>query len=98
MTTIFESRATQGAYPTTWAEARAVAVLPVWSTEKPNLGGLLGLGRDAAYRAQRERKVPTVWVGGRVYIPTTPLRRMLGDLPAEGGPFEYTPAEGDLTP
>lgn len=86
MTTTFDSPAVAGARPTSWEEARALAVLPIYSADKPNLAGLTGWSRDAAYRATRERSVHSVRVGGRVFVPVTPLRRLLGDLPTESDP------------
>ena len=39
---------------------------------------VLGIGRNAAYRAVRLGDIPSVKIGGRLLIPTAHLRRMLG--------------------
>jgi hypothetical protein len=37
-----------------------------------------GIGRAAAYAACNSGDIPSVRIGGRITIPTAPLRRMLG--------------------
>jgi predicted DNA-binding transcriptional regulator AlpA len=37
-----------------------------------------GLCRASAYRAVHEGSIPSAKVGGRLIVPTAPLRRMLG--------------------
>ncbi|MCJ2031304.1 excisionase family DNA-binding protein [Methylobacterium sp. J-043] len=45
-------------------------------------GRVLGLGRDATYRAVHDGSLPTVKVGGRYRVPTAKLREMLALPPA----------------
>lgn len=44
--------------------------------------GILGIGRNAAYEAVRRGEIPSVRIGGRIVVPTAPLRKMLGIEPA----------------
>jgi excisionase family DNA binding protein len=44
----------------------------------PEAGKLLGLGRDASYKAAAANEIPTLLFGRRRRVPTAPLRRMLG--------------------
>lgn len=46
---------------------------------------LLGIGRNAAYRAAATGQLPVVRLGGRILVLTAPLRRLLGVEVAEGG-------------
>lgn len=39
---------------------------------------LLGIGRNAAYRAAATGQLPVVRLGGRILVLTAPLRRLLG--------------------
>lgn len=49
----------------------------------PEAGRLLGIGRDAAYRAARNGAIPTIRVGGRVLVPKHQFARLLdGEPPA----------------
>jgi excisionase family DNA binding protein len=41
-------------------------------------GALLRLGRNAAYNAVRDGKIPSIRVGGRIRVPTQPLKKMFG--------------------
>lgn len=41
-------------------------------------GRMLGLARNAAYRARRNGDIPSIKVGGRYRVPTAKLREMLG--------------------
>lgn len=42
---------------------------------------VLGIGRNAAYRAREAGEIPSIKVGGRYRVPTAKLRELLG-LPA----------------
>jgi excisionase family DNA binding protein len=44
----------------------------------PEAGALLGLGRDAAYRAADRGDIPTLRFGRRIVVPTARLWEMLG--------------------
>ncbi len=54
----------------------------------PEAGTLLGVGRDAAYRAAANGEIPVLRIGRTLRVPVPALLALLG---AEG------PAEGDLT-
>jgi hypothetical protein len=41
-------------------------------------GQALGLGRSLAYEAVRTGAIPSIRIGGRITVPTAPLRKMLG--------------------
>jgi excisionase family DNA binding protein len=44
-------------------------------------GRILGLGRDAAYRAARTGQLPVLRIGRRLLVSRTALRRMLDQVP-----------------
>jgi hypothetical protein len=44
----------------------------------PHAGRLLGLGRDAAYRAAAAGELPTIKFGRRLFVPTIRLLKLLG--------------------
>jgi excisionase family DNA binding protein len=44
----------------------------------PAAGRLLGLGRDASYRAAAEGRIPVLQFGRLKRVPTAALRKMLG--------------------
>lgn len=49
----------------------------------PTAGRALGLSRSSAYLAAKRGDIPTIRIGGRVVVPTAPLRRLLGlDTPS----------------
>ncbi|GJD50814.1 hypothetical protein OPKNFCMD_3560 [Methylobacterium crusticola] len=50
-------------------------------------GRVLGIGKNAAYRAREAGEIPSIKVGGRYRVPTSKLREMLG-LPAHEAPRE----------
>ena len=50
----------------------------------PEACELLGISRDAGYRAARAGNLPTLRWGRRVYVPTIRLREVVG-LPAKVG-------------
>lgn len=52
-------------------------------------GRVLGLGRDAAYRAVHDGSLPSFKVGGQYRVPTSELRRLLALPPA---PMPSAPA------
>jgi excisionase family DNA binding protein len=39
---------------------------------------VLGIGRNAAYRAVKLGDIPSVKIGGRILVPTAALRNLLG--------------------
>ncbi|MGO3931785.1 DNA-binding protein [Rhodopseudomonas pseudopalustris] len=41
-------------------------------------GKAFGIGRNAAYAACANLQIPSVRIGGRIVVPTAPLRKMLG--------------------
>jgi len=41
-------------------------------------GRLLGIGKNAAYRAREVGDIPSIKVGGQYRVPTAPLREKLG--------------------
>ncbi len=41
-------------------------------------GQAFGLERNAAYRACKSGDIPSVRIGGKICVPTAPLRKMLG--------------------
>jgi hypothetical protein len=41
-------------------------------------GRAFGLGRNSAYAAVKSGEIPSVRIGGKIAVPTAPLRRMLG--------------------
>ena len=40
-----------------------------------------GLGRNSGYAAVKSGEIPSLRVGGRICVPTAPLRKMLGIEP-----------------
>jgi hypothetical protein len=42
-----------------------------------------GIGRNAGYEAVKAGQIPSVRIGGRICVPTAPLRKMLGIESAE---------------
>ncbi|WP_018391065.1 helix-turn-helix domain-containing protein [Ancylobacter sp. FA202] len=42
---------------------------------------VLGIGRNAAYEAVKVGEIPSLKIGGRIVVPTAPLRKMLGIEP-----------------
>lgn len=43
---------------------------------------ILGIGRSTAYALARADEIPTIRLGRRLLVPTTRLRVLLGELPA----------------
>lgn len=41
-------------------------------------GKAFGIGRNAAYEACKSGDIPSVKIGGRICVPTSALRKMLG--------------------
>jgi hypothetical protein len=41
-------------------------------------GKLFGLKRNASYAAVKSGDIPSIRIGGRIVVPTAPLRKMLG--------------------
>lgn len=56
----------------------------------PEAARVLGIGRDAAYRAAARGDLPTLRVGRRILVPVAALERLLGiqhdTVKAGGGP------------
>lgn len=52
---------------------REVSV-PLW----PTAGRACGIGRNSAYKAAERGEIPTNKFGGKLTVPTAPLRRLLG--------------------
>lgn len=46
-------------------------------------GEVLGIGRDAAYRAARDGVIPSLKIGRRVVIPRAALLKLLGEVRGE---------------
>lgn len=45
----------------------------------PDVGRIcFGLSRNAAYAAANSGEIPSIRIGGRIVVPTAPLRKMLG--------------------
>ena len=44
----------------------------------PAAGRAFGLGRNSAYAAVKSGELPSIRIGGKIAVPTAPLRRMLG--------------------
>ena len=40
--------------------------------------GMIGLGRNAAYEAVRRGDIPSVRIGGRIFVPVASFRKMFG--------------------
>lgn len=47
------------------------------TTTVPEAGKVLGLSRNAAYRAAKRGDIPTVRIGGRILVPLAQLERLL---------------------
>jgi excisionase family DNA binding protein len=45
----------------------------------PEAGRILGIGRDTAYQAAREGKLPVIRIGRLVRVPLAALERMVAD-------------------
>lgn len=54
----------------------AIQALPP-TISVPEAGRLLGLGRNAAYRAAARDELPVLRIGGKLRVPTQPLVEML---------------------
>ncbi len=66
----------------------------------PTAGEVLGIGRDAAYRAAADGTIPTLKLGRRVVVPTAKLAALLG-IPlnnSEAGPASPAVATLDESP
>lgn len=46
-------------------------------------GRVLGIGKNAAYKAREAGDIPSIKVGGQYRVPTAKLREMLGIIPPE---------------
>jgi predicted DNA-binding transcriptional regulator AlpA len=53
-------------------------VQPTCTVDEVWENGWLGLGRSSLYAAVRDGSVPSLRIGGRIVIPTSELRRLLG--------------------
>ena len=65
-----------------------IAVLTNPTVDVQLAGRVLGVGKNAAYRAVSNGTIPTITVAGRKRVPTAKLREMLGlpPQPPESGP------------
>lgn len=59
---------------TTIADVRDRPTIRVW----PEAAQLLGVSKDAAYKAASVGEIPVIRVGRRLLVPTAALLRMLG--------------------
>jgi hypothetical protein len=57
-------------------DIRAILELPTCSVEE--LRRIFDLSKNPAYEAVKRGDFPSIRVGGRIRIPTAPLRKMLG--------------------
>lgn len=55
-----------------------IAVLTQPTVDVQLAGRVLGVGKNATYRAVSNGTIPTITVGGRKRVPTSKLREMLG--------------------
>ncbi|WP_404387398.1 helix-turn-helix domain-containing protein [Humibacillus xanthopallidus] len=91
--------------PTSWPRRRrARDVTPHQNSRLtctvPEAGRLLGIGRDAAYRAAAKGEIPTLRLGRRLVVPLAQLELLLGgDLSSgRGQGLGLVPSEtGDQT-
>lgn len=60
--------------PMTLDEARKRLTISV-----PEAGELLGVGKDAAYRAAERGEIPTLKIGRRLVVPVAKLLAMVGE-------------------
>lgn len=58
-------------------DARTRATITV-----PEAGRLLGIGRDAAYRAAERGEIPSLRLGRRIVVPVPQLLALIGATPA----------------
>jgi hypothetical protein len=58
--------------PTTLAEVRDLATIPVWSGSGPCAARLLGIGRSASYEAARRGDLPGVIRVGHRFVCSVP--------------------------
>ena len=57
-------------------EARELLAQP--SCEVKDIQKIFGLSKNSAYQAIRNGEIEAIRIGGRIKIPTAPLRRRLG--------------------
>lgn len=67
-----------------------IAVLTNPTVDVQLAGRVLGVGKNAAYRAVSNGTIPTITVAGRKRVPTAKLREMLG-LPAHSPSADASP-------
>ncbi len=48
------------------------------SVDVEKAGKAFGLGRNSSYTAVKNGEIPSIRIGGRIAVPTAPLRKMLG--------------------
>lgn len=69
--------------PTTLAEVRDLAAIPVFSTDGPSWAGIMRVSKWTAYNLSAKKQIPGLIKIGRLYRVAVPeLRRELGDLPS----------------
>lgn len=61
----------------------------------PEAGRLLGIGRDAAYRAAAKGEIPTLRLGRRLVVPLAQLESLLEGASSAGRSFGADPAASD---
>jgi hypothetical protein len=73
------------------SKARPVIVPENWRSltvlSVPVAGKLLDPSRQGAYDAAGRRYIPTLRIGRKLVVPVAKLRRLLGELPAQGEAF-----------
>ena len=55
-----------------------IAVLTNPTVDVALAGRVLGIGKNAAYKAREAGDIPSIKVGGQWRVPTAPLKQMLG--------------------
>ena len=69
------------------------AVMREATVDLPVAGLALGVGRTAAYTAAVSGEIPTIKIGGKIRVPTSALREMLGlKVPAASAEPEHMAA------
>nr|WP_300144301.1 helix-turn-helix domain-containing protein [Propionicimonas sp.] len=59
--------------------AATVALLDKATLTVPEMGAVLGIGRNAAYQLVREGRVRSLHIGRRIIIPSSAVRELLGE-------------------
>jgi hypothetical protein len=64
-------------------DIKAILARPTCSVDE--FGKIFGLSKNPAYEAVKRGDVPSVRFGGRIRVPTAPLKAKLGLSPASEG-------------